>query len=332
MARLSKEQLCLKVIDAIRQSGWLALSVTDENMHPFELRAVRDGRSIDLKVYIWNLTHGGGAARPADEYRIQVTGVSSFATALTGVTLILGWWDEAGVFAAFDLARHQGDLGFSPSIQIREPTLRGAYEHGVDTHVKGNGEIAVAFRPDFLMYYVENLRELHAFGQSERDAEMLSAAMANPDAIGDQEIASLTETRQSVIRQTIEVLRDWSFRRRVYAAYEHGCAVCRLQLGLVEAAHIVPVGAGGSDATSNGMALCPTHHEAFDAALISVADDYRVLVSESRLRKLQAHDLVGGADTFRATLLPYIFLPAELASRPNLANLRRGREIRQWAG
>jgi len=52
-------------------------------------------------------------------------------------------------------------------------------------------------------------------------------------------------------------------------AFMPRCAVTRIQLRLVEAAHILPVGAPGSiDHVCNGLALSPTFHRAFDDALI----------------------------------------------------------------
>jgi putative restriction endonuclease len=52
-------------------------------------------------------------------------------------------------------------------------------------------------------------------------------------------------------------------------AYGNRCAVTRVQLRLVDAAHILPVGTTGSaDHVRNGIALSPTYHRAFDAGLI----------------------------------------------------------------
>jgi putative restriction endonuclease len=52
-------------------------------------------------------------------------------------------------------------------------------------------------------------------------------------------------------------------------------------VAMVDACHIVPVGRHGSDHVTNGLSLCPNLHRAFDRGLISVDDNYRVLVSDS---------------------------------------------------
>jgi len=65
-------------------------------------------------VYVWHLTHGGGKARPKNEYRIQITGVDHFEPLHGGKTLILGWWKDAEVFAGFDVRKHLGTWKLNP--------------------------------------------------------------------------------------------------------------------------------------------------------------------------------------------------------------------------
>jgi putative restriction endonuclease len=48
----------------------------------------------------------------------------------------------------------------------------------------------------------------------------------------------------------------------------------------VEAAHIKWHQAGGPDTNPNGIALCSLHHKLFDRGMITITDDYRVVVSE----------------------------------------------------
>jgi putative restriction endonuclease len=47
---------------------------------------------------------------------------------------------------------------------------------------------------------------------------------------------------------------------------------------MVDACHIVPFSQSYDDTITNGIALSPTLHRAFDRGLVSVSDDYRVLV------------------------------------------------------
>lgn len=84
-------------------------------------------------------------------------------------------------------------------------------------------------------------------------------------------------------------IRNASFRRQVCEAYEDTCAVTGLRIingggrSEVQAAHIWPVGEGGPDVVQNGLALSGTVHWLFDRHLISLTDDYRLLVSHNKV-------------------------------------------------
>jgi putative restriction endonuclease len=138
MPRLTKSQLFEKVERAIINAGWNILYLPPQTGNPRRIQIYKGDESYRLRIYIWNMTHGGGRARPHDESRIQITGVTRFEAEVGGKTLILGWWDEAGVFAAFDFHKHAGTLGYSPSIQIREEFLRRAYRDGLSPCDKGS--------------------------------------------------------------------------------------------------------------------------------------------------------------------------------------------------
>jgi putative restriction endonuclease len=79
------------------------------------------------------------------------------------------------------------------------------------------------------------------------------------------------------IKRVLEYSRSKSrpnqalFRFRVMKYYGLHCAVCEIrQKELLDAAHICPVGAGGSDHPRNGLVLCLTHHRAFDVGLFGI--------------------------------------------------------------
>ncbi len=333
MPRLDKRLLLDKVVRSIKGCGWNVLYLSKPSDHPFRLRVFQDAETYTVRIYIWNMTHGGGPARPADEYRIQITGVSRFEPEPEGKTLILGWWDEAGVFAGFDYRKHSGALGASPSMQIREQFLREAYERGFSPCNKGNREIAIAFRPDFFVEYIRFLEPLHDVGKSPVDFEVLSSVAEDPSAVNDADLEKVSQQRRTAVASVRRALRDTSFKERVLTAYSHQCATCSLQMDLVEAAHIVPVAVPNStDETANGLALCTLHHKAYDRAIIAVDDQYHVLMSNSEKSRLQdiGHD--GGMDSFIRGLRPLIILPPAINDRPNVRYLRKGREVRSWVG
>lgn len=85
------------------------------------------------------------------------------------------------------------------------------------------------------------------------------------------------------------LVRDAAFRRAVLAAYDDTCAVTGLRIingggrAEAQAAHIVPVAEGGPDIVQNGMALSATAHWLFDRHLISIGEDWRLLVSHNKV-------------------------------------------------
>jgi putative restriction endonuclease len=121
---------------------------------------------------------------------------------------------------------------------------------------------------------------------------------------------------------TNRIVREASFRGNVYDAYENRCAVTRLRIvdgknSEVHAAHIWPVAEGGPDVVQNGIALSATIHWLFDRHLISLTDDYRLLVHRNVPGEIQV-------------LFPprgdMINLPSDPKCWPHRAYLERHRE------
>jgi len=95
--------------------------------------------------------------------------------------------------------------------------------------------------------------------------------------------------RPVVERVTSRPFRDAAFSGAVKSAYQNTCAVTGLRIlngggrSEVQAAHIRPVAASGPDSVRNGLALCGTIHWMFDRGLMSLDDDYTILVAQGRV-------------------------------------------------
>lgn len=296
---------------------------------PFRLRLFRnDEKGFGVCAYIWNCTHGGGAARAKDEYRVQLTGVVPNINP-GEITILLGWHDGYGVFVAFDMTKHAGQASQSPSIQIKENALANAHQHAFSIYSRHNGEIAVAFRPEFIIDYALSAASLHKTGQTNQDLSLLNAI----GDVTDEQIDAVADVdRKTILSQISRKYRAQDFRRRVLGAYEHRCAMCAIQLELIDAAHIIPVAASTStDETTNGIALCKLHHAAFDRNLISFDEQYRIEVNEKETRRLADANLAGGLKEFRRNLKTAILLPTDRRDYPNRAYIREARSVRNWA-
>jgi putative restriction endonuclease len=83
--------------------------------------------------------------------------------------------------------------------------------------------------------------------------------------------------------------REKSFMHNVRGAYSNRCAITGLKLingggrPEVQAAHIQPVASKGPDSVRNGLALSGTVHWMFDRGLISIGDDFKILVAKTHV-------------------------------------------------
>lgn len=132
------------------------------------------------------------------------------------------------------------------------------------------------------------------------------------------------QERRIVQMLTNRPFRNRAFRGSVMKAYEDRCAVTRIRIvnggGRVEAqaAHIWPVDDGGPDIVQNGIALSATCHWLFDRHLISLTDDYGLLVSHNRVP--------GELRTLFATQVERIHLPRDERLWPRREYVARHRE------
>jgi putative restriction endonuclease len=118
--------------------------------------------------------------------------------------------------------------------------------------------------------------------------------------------------------------RERSFMHNVRAAYSNRCAMTGLRLingggrPEVQAAHIQPVASKGPDSVRNGLALSGTVHWMFDRGLISIGDDYKILIAknhvpEDAVRLLNQNGL--------------IHLPEDQTLHPNAHYLKFHRDV-----
>ena len=112
-------------------------------------------------------------------------------------------------------------------------------------------------------------------------------SVEEPIAAAEEEPAVFD--RPFIQRMVTRPFRDAAFSKQVKKAYNDTCAFTSIQImngggrSEVQAAHIRPVDDRGPDSVRNGIALSGTVHWMFDRGLISVDDDYSILVAEDRI-------------------------------------------------
>jgi hypothetical protein len=112
--------------------------------------------------------------------------------------------------------------------------------------------------------------------QISRIESIISNLNSNPD-----------KARERLLYWRNELKRNPKFTEAVLQAYRRRCAICGIQLEIVQAAHIVAVKDGGTDDITNGIALCPNHHVAFDNDLIVINTQYQVLLNHNKIKELE---------------------------------------------
>lgn len=305
------------------------MRIPDPKPHPRQYIVSRDGIETSIWVYCWGLTSGGRPSLP-DEYRIQMTSISSpLEHNPNGPTVLLGYDRDLDTFAGFDIARHSTFTTGSPSVQISRNTLLDALQNGLSFQTKSNGEVVLGVRADLLQFYLEHSDVLHGLEHEKGEIDIIESAIGSLEPSNVQ-TSDLDDKRQRVVWETSRWTRSASFRKQVLLAYDNRCAVTRHQLRLVEAAHILPVSAGVAsiDSVRNGLALSPTYHRAFDRGLIYIDENMEMRLNTDEIDDLGRLHLDGGLDEFASHLGP-IFLPLSHDLRPDpyfidLANKHRG--------
>lgn len=142
------------------------------------------------------------------------------------------------------------------------------------------------------------------------------------DRVGLSEEPSIfifDDPRSRVNFVSSRIVRDRLFRTVVLKAYDERCAISGLKLingggrAEVDAAHIKPVEANGPDIVSNGIALSGTAHWMFDRGMISLTNDYEILISR------HANDPDGVRDFVNKS--GRAFVPNRIVDRPHPAFL-----------
>jgi putative restriction endonuclease len=119
--------------------------------------------------------------------------------------------------------------------------------------------------------------------------ESNAAASSEQDAMPGLEDEERPFERPTVEQVVARPFREAAFAVSVKSAYAETCAITGLRIingggrAEVQAAHIRPVAAGGSDSVRNGLALSGTVHWMFDRGLVSVDDGHSILVAAGRL-------------------------------------------------
>ena len=172
-----------------------------------------------------------------------------------------------------------GRYAEAPLRAIADPSRIGAYLQGKSIRPLAQEDFAAIVRSGL----GDALDPAHAARLDLEDHQLdadTRALLHAPPAEQERRIEQILLNRK---------IRDASFRGQVCGAYDNRCAITGLRIvngggkPEVQAAHVWSVADGGPDVVQNGIALSGTVHWLFDRHLISLSDDYRILVSHNKV-------------------------------------------------
>ena len=108
-------------------------------------------------------------------------------------------------------------------------------------------------------------------------------------AMASQMLYESPETYRKVVNTNDEeeiFVRGGVFKKVIPKIYNYTCCITGMQIittrdvQMIDACHIVPFAESHDDTVSNGISLSPNLHRAFDRFLVTIDDDYRVIVSD----------------------------------------------------
>lgn len=161
----SDDELRQTIEEAIGDESW-KFKLLDQEKGLLIYNLIVGNILMELYVYIFNVRSSSRGR--AKEQRIQLNSNISirgfeFINSRTRKSLILGIYrkDSNTIFCAWD-AKKKNNNGKQKSCYISIETLATAMRDGLAKKKDGVGDIAYAFKPEFLHYYIMNLEELHS--------------------------------------------------------------------------------------------------------------------------------------------------------------------------
>jgi putative restriction endonuclease len=310
-----------------------------DNQNPFLI--LLNGR--EYSIHASEIHDSGNGRTNSDEWRIQLQAatkqkqIERFRNGI--VCLYIGFFPDGKVFSAWEPERIRrlnaegtGSV-YIPHSDIEKVVSDGFAVRTVRATKLNRQSPEISLPIDLLGLYIEN----HAIFQSVSDGSDLSILLASSqplliyDNITEEkevELAALRD-RQRVVTTRLAFTRDPRFRDAVMRAYDGRCCVCSRQLGLVQAAHIIPHShVDSQNLVSNGLALCIEHHRLYDDALLLPTSNQRLHLNENRVEHLQNIGQGGGIEQLRLLSAQLYRVPDHAPSHPNGSFLERGVNIR----
>jgi putative restriction endonuclease len=140
--------------------------------------------------------------------------------------------------------------------------------------------------------------------QSDKYVEILTKqVLEESPAIYEANMKVLSKNESQDVYQVEVFNRSDIFRRQIISLYDETCAMSGLcvsapfTITMVDACHIEQFAKTFNNHPTNGIALCPNLHRAFDRGVVSLNDNYEIILSKSFKENVESdysfHKLAG---------------------------------------
>ncbi len=125
------------------------------------------------------------------------------------------------------------------------------------------------------------------YGSDENNDLFSSSVVQESSKKYKKKIIELKSTIDTSSFQEEIFIRSGIFKREIPKIYNNSCAISGLRIdaitniSMIDACHIIPFSEGYNDSLTNGLALCPNLHRAFDRGLISISNNYKVILNNN---------------------------------------------------
>jgi len=322
---LNHTELKYLLLDSLKEYSENVIFISGNNPYQF---------SINKKIFyiLIKNVHESGSGRPnQDECRIQIARTANFLTAKNSgkPVLFLGYFADLNVFTAWNphLLTERINQRQTISAYSRFTIQKNAAKNGISIYKDNKDQVIISIQPKYIGLYLENYDLMH-----QSDEDTLLELIKKSDSV--EETESEESTSVEIERKKFSVTharfrRDMNFKKLVTETYSHRCAVCGMQLEVVEAAHIIPHSHDkGTDDPKNGICLCALHHKAYDNGLIYFDGEYNIRINDDKIRYLEKVHKDGGISKFTGLQYDKLTMPSSRLFFPEPEFIKIGNAIR----
>ncbi|MCW0483837.1 HNH endonuclease [Gaoshiqia sediminis] len=133
-------------------------------------------------------------------------------------------------------------------------------------------------------YFPETKVDFKANFDNNYLSEIENEIVSDSSEIYQERLAQLRRELDNDGFQEEVFIRSNIFKKEVPKIYNYTCCISEMRIdaldniSMIDACHIIPFSESYNDTISNGIALCPNLHRAFDRGLISIDGNYRVIM------------------------------------------------------